>query len=473
MVFSSLYFLLYFLPFFLAIYYLCPPKWRNLVAFIGSCYFYAWGEPEFIILVITSLIIDFYVVHLMHLSEGRQKKLYRSILVLFNVGILVIAKYLNFLIDNLNNVLGIVDIDPINMSPIMLPIGISFIAFQKISYVLDCYQGKSKPLDRFFDYGLYIMFFPQLIAGPIVRFNEIASQLQDRKQNDLIDNKINGLFRFMVGLGKKVLIANVVGGLADEIFAGPTAELGSATLWLGIIAYSFQIYFDFSGYSDMAIGLALMLGFRFPENFNFPYIATSITDFWRRWHITLSRWMRDYLYIPLGGNRVSTPRLYFNLCVVFLISGLWHGAAWTFIFWGAFHGIFLILDRLFLLKWLKKMGKVPAVIITYLIVLIGWLFFRAPNFAFAFEYLIHLFRFDNGQVSIYLENFHYLILILASLFSFWGLTPNAEQWVNRLYFGTTAIGWFLLKSIFILVLGVLCLLEVYASGFNPFIYFQF
>jgi alginate O-acetyltransferase complex protein AlgI len=473
MVFSSIYFLLYFLPVFLVLYYTSPKKGQNLVALLASCFFYAWGEPEFILIVLTSLILDYYLVQMTAVAEGLLKKRLLRITLVLDVGLLVVAKYLNFFVDNVNGIASFFGSSGIAFAEIALPIGISFITFQKISYVLDCYQGRSKPLDSLTDYALYIMLFPQLIAGPIVRFNEIADQLRNRAANETIDDRLTGLFRFIIGLSKKVLIANALGVVVDDIFSQPPDTLNMATAWVGIIAYSFQIYFDFSGYSDMAIGLARMLGFRFPENFNFPYISQSITEFWRRWHITLSSWMRDYLYIPLGGNRVGEHRLYINLTIVFLISGLWHGAAWTFIFWGAFHGLFLILDRLFLLKWLDRMGKIPAVAITYLVVLIGWVFFRAPDFSYAFQYISHLFSFSGSQVAVYTGPRFWFFLLLAVTFSFAAVLNKVERWGNRFFENEYHLGWLSLKSLLCLVLGWLCLAEIFASGFNPFIYFQF
>ena len=470
MVFSSLVFLLYFLPFFLLFYHLAPRNQQNIFALIGSCIFYAWGEPRFIFLVLTSLIFDFYLVQLTALSKGKRRKQLLFLTLFLDVGILVVFKYLNFFVDNINGLFGRTAIE---LAPILLPVGISFITFQKISYVLDCYQGRSKPLDNIIDYALYILLFPQLIAGPIVRFNEIEKQLRDRTQFDTIDSKLSGFFRFIIGLSKKVLIANSLGLVVDQIFNLPVESLNAGTAWLGIIAYSFQIYFDFSGYSDMAIGLAKMMGFRFPENFNFPYIAQNITEFWRRWHITLSNWMRDYLYIPLGGNRVSTYRLYFNLSAVFLISGLWHGAAWTFVFWGAFHGLFLILDRIFLIRFLQGLGKWPSICITYLLVLLGWVFFRAPDFAYAFGFIAQLFSFDSFALQIFTSNSFWLLFTFAALFSFYGSVPAIELWANQFYQNDSKLRPIFAKALLSLALGYFCLLEIYGAAFNPFIYFKF
>lgn len=473
MVFSSIYFLLYFLPVFLVLYFCSPPRWKNTIALLGSCYFYAWGAPKFFFVILLFLILNFYLVKLTELSVGQLRKRLLILNVSLNVGLLLIAKYLNFFVENVNTVLSKLEIGGIQMAAIILPIGISFITFQMLSYVIDCYQKKTKPLDNLFDFGLYILLFPQLIAGPIVRFNEVASQLIDRSQNETVDNKLRGLFRFITGLTKKVLIANALGLVVDEVFSMPPEEINTGLAWIGIVAYSFQIYFDFSGYSDMAIGIALMLGFKFPENFNFPYSAKSITEFWRRWHITLSNWMKDYLYIPLGGNRVSERRLYLNLWIVFLISGFWHGAAWTFIFWGAWHGLFLVLERLFLKNVLEKTGRIPAIIITYFIVLIGWVFFRSESFIYAFQYLKQMFIFDFSSSSIYIEPKFWVIFWIALLLVLSGTIKWVEQHASQWYRNINHLGLVSIKGLTILIFAWMCMANIFASDFNPFIYFKF
>jgi len=354
MVFSSSLFLLYFLPVFLIVYYFLDWKYKNLFTLIASIFFYSWGAPDFIFIVLGSIAIDYYIVNLLAKSSGKKKRIFLSLSVILNIGLLAYFKYANFFIENVNEILGYFGFNHVQWVKVILPIGISFFTFQKLTYSVDVYRKVHTPLKKVTDYALYILMFPQLIAGPIVRFNEIADRIEDRRKFETIDNKLLGFFRFAIGLAKKVLIANVMGAEADRIFAMNADDMTTPIAWIGVIAYAFQIYFDFAGYSDMAIGIGKMIGFSFPENFNNPYISQSISEFWRRWHLTLSRWMKDYLYIPLGGNRVATKRrLYFNLWIVFLISGLWHGAAWTFIIWGAFHGLFLILDRLFLLKFFK------------------------------------------------------------------------------------------------------------------------
>lgn len=473
MVFSSVIFLLYFLPIFLILYFLSPEKWKNGLALLGSCFFYIWGAPEFFFIVVLSIILDFYLVKLFSLSRGKLRKWLMALAVFLNVGILLVAKYLNFFVANLNAVLESIGIDGVAWTAIILPIGISFITFQKLSYVIDCYQQKVKPLDRLSDYALYILLFPQLIAGPIVRYNEVAAQLTDRKENQNINNKVSGLLRFLVGLAKKVLIANTLGEVVDEVFLMDPEGMSSSIAWLGIIAYSFQIYFDFSGYSDMAIGIALMMGFKFPENFNYPYISGSITEFWRRWHMTLGNWMRDYLYIPLGGNRVSSRRMYINLWIVFLISGFWHGAAWTFVFWGAWHGLFLVLDRLFLKDKLKQVGPVPAMLFTYLIVLIGWVFFRSENLSYAAHYLGKMFAFDFSSPGIYLNSQFWFFLFIGMICSFSGIIKQIEKHAISFYQVGAQFRYTFLKATVCLFLTWICMTSIFSSAFNPFIYFKF
>jgi alginate O-acetyltransferase complex protein AlgI len=325
---------------------------------------------------------------------------------------------------------------------------------------------------------MYILMFPHLIAGPIVRFNLVADQIEDRRYNESVENRLNGFFRFVIGLSKKVLIANVLGAEVDRIFALDALSLSSGLAWTGIIAYAFQIYFDFSGYSDMAIGLALLIGFKFPENFNNPYISQSITEFWRRWHMTLGRFMREYLYIPLGGNRVSTARLYFNLWIVFFLSGLWHGAAWNFIAWGAFHGLFLVADRLFLLKFLEKIGKVPAMFFTFFVSLIGWVLFRSANIWYALDYLKTMFSFSGSGQPVEFNQKLIVILCVAVIFSFIGAFKGMEAWQERVLGGMEAwghggMGAWGLRLGFIVLFFLFSLAAVISSGFNPFIYFRF
>ena len=473
MVFSSSLFLLYFLPVFLIVYFLIAREYKNYFALIASIFFYSWGAPDFIFIVFGSIAIDFYIVNLLSKSVGRKKRFLLSLSIILNVGLLAYFKYANFFIENVNELLTNLGSKPLYWVSIALPIGISFFTFQKLTYSVDVYRKAHKPLKKITDYALYILMFPQLIAGPIVRFNEIADQIEDRSANENMNNRLTGFFRFVIGLSKKVLIANVLGEEVDKIFELGAGELTTVTAWAGVFAYAFQIYFDFSGYSDMAIGIGKMIGFKFPENFNNPYISQSITEFWRRWHITLGRWMKDYLYIPLGGNRVSKRRLYFNLWFVFLISGLWHGAAWNFVIWGAFHGLFLVADRLFLLKFYSKIGKIPSIIITFLIVLVGWTIFRAENISHAWIFIQKMFTFDFEGYNFYFDNKFYTIMIFAVFFSFWGAFRGVEKWQDKLFNKEQKFLSLIIMSIVSVIFVLICVSSITSSGFNPFIYFRF
>jgi alginate O-acetyltransferase complex protein AlgI len=472
MVFSSSLFLLYFFPIFLVVYYLLPRIAKNPFALFASIFFYAWGAPDFVFIVLGSILIDYFIVGAMDRSHGKKRGRLLAVSMVLNIGLLLYFKYANFFVDNLNELLDLVGAGSIHWMRVALPIGISFFTFQKITYAVDVYRKVYGPLSRVTDYALYILMFPQLIAGPIVRYNEIAAQLVDRRAHETINNRLTGFFRFVVGLSKKVLIANVLGEHVDEIFALGGDQVNSLTAWCGVIAYSFQIYFDFSGYSDMAIGIGRMIGFRFPENFNNPYISQSITEFWRRWHMTLGRFMKDYLYIPLGGNRVSTGRMYFNLWVVFVISGFWHGAAWNFVIWGIFHGLFLVADRVFLLKTHKAIGKLPSIIITYFIVLISWVFFRAETLPEATEYLQKMFAFTAGE-SYYFDNKFLFMMGIAVFFSFWGGFKAIERWQERLFAEEQKNRAIILMSLFSIIFFIISLAAISSSGFNPFIYFRF
>jgi len=475
MVFSSSIFLIWFLPVFLISYYLVPSKWKNGLALIASVLFYSWGAPKFIFVILGTTLLEFYLVKWMDASKSTlHRRLMLTVAVSINLGLLFYFKYSNFFVENIAAMLKPLGVNGIHWTKLVMPIGISFYTFETVTYVVDVYRRVQAPLTRFWDYQLYIILFPKLIAGPIVRYHEIADQIVDRKAFETWDNRFLGMLRFIIGLAKKVLIANVLGAEVDRIFALGPINITTPVAWLGIIAYSFQIYFDFSGYSDMAIGIAKMIGFTFPENFNNPYISRNITEFWRRWHMTLGRWMRDYLYIPLGGNRVKTKaRLFFNLWVVFLISGLWHGAAWTFILWGAYHGLFLVLDRLFLKGFTDKIGKIPSVILTYIITLIGWVLFRSNNVQQAWLYVKKMFSFDGGFPAWRFDAQFWVILLIGAFFAFFGVIRGTEEWQDRQlkvpYSGRKA----LVAGLIAVFLLVYCMASITTSGFNPFIYFRF
>ena len=473
MVFSSSLFLLCFFPVFLLIYFVIDKKYRNLFALLASIFFYAWGAPKFIFVVLGSIYVDYYLVGWIYTSSGKKKRILTGLSIALNIGLLLYYKYANFFIENVNSLLDSIGIEEVSWAGVALPIGISFFTFQKLTYTVDVYRKVHAPLKRVSDYALYILMFPQLIAGPIVRFNEIADQIEDRSENENLDNRLTGFFRFAIGLAKKVLIANVLGEQVDWIFSMGGDDLTTPLAWIGVIAYAFQIYYDFSGYSDMAIGIGRMIGFDFPENFNNPYISKNISEFWRRWHITLGRFMKDYLYIPLGGNRISIPRMYLNLWMVFLISGLWHGAAWNFVIWGAFHGLFLVLDRLFLLKFYNKIGKIPSIIITFIITLIGWVLFRAQNLGYAWMFIKKMFTSDMEGVTISFDSRFYTILAFAVFFAFWGGFKNIEKWQERLYAKDQKNRRIILMVIISVLLVIISVSAVTSQGFNPFIYFRF
>ena len=472
MVFSSTLFLAYFLPIFIALYLLAPSKSRNFVALLGSTFFYAWGAPLFVFVVYASLLLDFWLVK--QIAKPSRSKWFVAASVALNIGLLGYFKYANFFVDNFNSILSAFGVESMAWTAVILPIGISFFTFQKLSYTLDVYKGKHAPLEEFGDYALYIILFPQLIAGPIVRFNEIADQLVDRSAHETVDDRLLGFFRFSIGLAKKVLVANVVGQVADTAFAMDPEGLSFSWAWTGILAYTMQIYFDFSGYSDMAIGLGRMMGFVFPENFNNPYISSSITEFWRRWHMTLSRWMKDYLYLPLGGNRKGVSRTYFNLWTVFLLSGLWHGASWNFIIWGAYHGLFLVLERLFLNKFYTKIGRIPSMIITFIVAVFGWVVFRAETLDSALSYYGSMLSIGDGIHVPHVSQEFKVTMLFALIVSFVAAIPAIEKWQHNLVVNEKASGLVIsLKSIVAVLIFGFTLSMLSASGFNPFIYFRF
>ncbi len=471
MVFSSIIFLLYFLPVFLLVYFFIDKRYKNAVILIGSIFFYAWGAPKFIFVILFTTLLDFYLVGWMdRMTNEKHRKLLLCISITVNLGLLVYFKYSNFFIENVNSALSVFGGGKIHWTKLVLPIGISFYTFETITYVVDVYRRVHKPLTKFWDYQLYIILFPKLIAGPIIRYHELADQIAERKET--MDDRLTGFYRFVFGLAKKVLIANQMGAVADEIFGLNYANMDTVTAWVGCLAYTFQIYFDFSGYSDMAIGIAKMMGFKFPENFNNPYISQSITEFWRRWHMTLGSWMKNYLYIPLGGNKVSKGRLYFNLWLVFLASGLWHGASWSFVFWGAFHGFFLVIERAFFGNVLLKIGKLPSILITFLIVNIGWVFFRVERIKDAFLYIKRMFAFDLNKHNSFDPEF-WPYFFLAVFFSFFAISSYGKKLQNAVYYNAYSNTKHSIIWLVTIILFGLSISSITSSGFNPFIYFRF
>ena len=475
MVFSSNIFLLYFLPVFLLFYFVCPRRFRNYVILLFSIVFYAYGGPEFILILLGSTTATYFLVKAMCRTEKlRTKKWLCAIAIVLNLGLLVYFKYANFLVDNVNALLSLFHANGINLSKIVLPIGISFFTFQSITYVLDTYRGQVKPMDKLTDYIVYIMMFPQLIAGPIVKYGDVEQQLRHRESPP--DECLHGFYRFVIGLSKKVLIADVIAVRADACFGGDLATLDMGTAWIGSLAYTMQLYFDFSGYSDMAIGLGRIMGFKFPENFNNPYTSRSITEFWRRWHMTLGNFIMNYLYIPLGGNRKGKGRTYLNLWICFLLSGLWHGAAWTFVLWGAFHGFFIVLEKMFKVKRDQRsaFGGVLLTLLTFLIVNFGWVLFRAETVSQAFDYYraMFSFNFDGFSWAAAGKQF-YTMLIVAVVFSFLTLFPFGRKIEQAVFYRKYGTGGHIVAWIVAMLMLFFCVAAMNATGFSPFIYFRF
>lgn len=470
MVFSSNIFLLYFLPVFLLFYFVCPRRFRNYVVLLFSIVFYAYGGPDFILILLGSTTATYFLVKAMVKAE-KGRKLLCAIAIVINLGLLVYFKYANFLVDNVNAILSLFHINGVNLSKIVLPIGISFFTFQSITYVLDTYRKQVKPMDKLTDYIVYIMMFPQLIAGPIVKYGDVEQQLRHRESPP--SDCLQGFYRFIIGLSKKVLIADVIAVQADAYFGSNLAMLDSGTAWIGSLAYTMQLYFDFSGYSDMAIGLGRIMGFKFPENFNNPYTSKSITEFWRRWHMTLGAFIMNYLYIPLGGNRKGKGRTYLNLWICFLLSGLWHGASWNFVLWGAFHGFFIVVEKIFKNRNMKVERGWLSVVLTFLIVNIGWVLFRADNISHAFEYYKAMFSFNFSGFSFDAGRQFYTILIIAVVFSFLTLFPFGKKIERAVFYEDYGVAGHVVAWLVSLMLLFLCVSALNATGFSPFIYFRF
>jgi len=468
MVFSSSIFLFFFLPLVIIGHYLLREKYRVYFLLFASLFFYAWGEPRYVLVMLLSIAIN-YTFGILIDKAFANKSLAKTLLVLsiaLNLGILFYFKYLDFSLSAINGIFY----TGYEYKDIIMPIGISFFTFQGMSYVIDLYWRKVDVQKNPAKLAFFISFFPQLIAGPIVRYIDIRDQIDRRAVS--ADNFAAGARRFVIGLAKKVIIANNVGEVVDLIFALPVSETAHATAWLGVICYSFQIYFDFSGYSDMAIGLGKIFGFRFLENFNYPYISKTVTEFWRRWHISLSSWFRDYVYIPLGGNRKGN--VYVNLILVFALTGFWHGADFQFLVWGLWHGLFLLIERLFRMREVQDKKFVPLrYALTMMVVLIGWVFFRSPGLPHALNYLGLMFGLVQPEsvgftVSYYLGPKLIFMLCLAAFAS----TPALKLFYNFLknWGGVVAKQTI---SVLVLVLLFVCMVFVTASSYNPFIYFRF
>jgi len=466
MVFSSLLFLFIYFPIVLLVYYSSPIKWRNVILLLFNIVFYSWGEPIYILLMMVSIGID-YLLGLM-LEKNRENTRKSKLIVIssigFNIGLLIFFKYTDFIIENLSHIRGLEQLEPLGLA---LPIGISFYTFQKLSYIIDVYRQESKPQKNFVTFATFVTLFPQLIAGPIIQYRDLDSQLEKREYK--IEVFASGVTIFVVGLGKKVLLANNIGILWEVYQATNLQELSVVGAWIGALAFTFQIYFDFSGYSDMAIGIGRMLGFEFKPNFNYPYCARSITEFWRRWHISLSSWFRDYVYIPLGGNRKGKSRWLFNILLVWMATGLWHGASWNFLLWGFYYGILLIVEKVFLTKWLEKIPRVFSHFYTMFLVIIGWIIFAMEDIRMGLAYLGKMFGL--GETSFiqevdlyYLRN--YMIMLILVIF---GSLPLGKIVIKKMpekqKFIVTVVG-----MLFILFLSTGYLVD---STYNPFLYFRF
>ncbi len=470
MVFSSLLFLFRFLPLVLIVYFIVPKNLKNFVLFLFSLVFYAWGEPVYVLLMLFSTVLDYtcgyFTGHYIDAGEKNKAKIFVGISAVINLGLLCFFKYSDFLITNINHLLG----TGIHSPHLALPIGISFYTFQTMSYTIDIYRKEAKVQKNIISFGAYVALFPQLIAGPIVRYQTIADQLNKRIHTP---EKFNyGIKRFMTGLGKKVLLANNIGLVWTQISSYAADELSTLSAWIGILAYTFQIYFDFSGYSDMAIGLGEMFGFKFLENFNYPYMSKSITDFWRRWHISLGTWFKEYVYIPLGGNRKGIRRQIINICVVWFLTGLWHGAAWNFILWGVYFGFFLILEKTFLLKVLEKVPRFVGRVYTMLLVVFGWAIFAYPDMHLKMGYFKAMFGMGQAglvdHTAIYLLVSNLVLLLILCI----GSTDFPAKLCRKILEKRETTGM-VCECIFILVVFLLSVAYLVDASFNPFLYFRF
>lgn len=473
MVFSSLLFLFRFLPIVLALYFIAPKKIRNLILFLASLVFYAWGEPVYVTIMLFSTVVDY--VHGMltdyFLRQGKIKKarLMVASSVTINLLLLCTFKYADFIISNINGLLG----TNITLLQLSLPIGISFYTFQTMSYTIDVYRGEAPVQKNIISFGAYVALFPQLIAGPIVQYKTIAAQLNDRREN--FDDFASGVKRFVAGMAKKVLLANNIGLLWEQMSSRNFDELTVLSAWLGALAFTFQIYFDFSGYSDMAIGLGRMFGFKFNENFNYPYESRSITEFWRRWHISLGTWFKEYVYIPLGGNRTGKFKQVRNIFIVWALTGIWHGASWNFLVWGLYYGVILMIEKMFLLKVLERLPSVMRRIYTLVIVVFGWVIFAFDSIGSGVSYMKAMINgYGSGLYdtdSLYLVTTYAILLIILVICS----THLVKKCYCRMMdiFGSREILKTVVTNAAILVLLVVSVAYLVDASYNPFLYFRF
>ena len=478
MVFSSNEFLFFYLPLSLILYFITPLKWRNAVLFIVSAVFYAWEKPIYLLIMLFVIVVNYAFGHLISASgeNERERKRFLVLGVAINLLVLGFFKYADFLLENLSRIPFLSFIEPMGIS---LPIGISFYTFQSMSYIIDVYRGTSPAQRKFANFGAYVSMFPQLIAGPIVRYSDVDKELDHRKYS--ISESADGARRFVIGLAKKVLLADTAGAMWEQIKDVPKNEASVLLLWFGIILYTFQIYFDFSGYSDMAIGLGKILGFHFPENFNYPYISRSITEFWRRWHITLSTWFKEYVYIPLGGNKKGTGRLVLNLLIVWLLTGLWHGASWNFVLWGFYYFALLVIEKLFLSKWLDRLPSAIAHVYALFFIVIGWLIFYFKPSAGGFDELISYFGGMLGFSGLPFINveFGYTFVRNFLLFAIlcFACTPYPKELFLKIK-GNLAtenkkLIWTVAFDVILVLVFLLCIVYISSSEYRPNIYYEF
>ena len=466
MLFSSLTFIFIFLPIILIIYYLSKDKYKNYILLLFSLIFYSWGEPKYIILMLLSIIVNYFFAIFIDKSDKKIKRLILILSIGFNIGLLFLFKYLGFFTNNISSIFNL-NMPIINIE---LPIGISFYTFQILSYVVDVYRKDVKVQKNIFTLGTYIALFPQLIAGPIVRYSTVEKELKTRKHS--LEKFCNGLRRFIIGLGKKVIIANNVALIADTIFNSAISNnYNGFVLIIATLAYTMQIYFDFSGYSDMAIGLGKMFGFEFLENFNYPYISRSITDFWRRWHMSLSSFFRDYVYIPLGGNRVNKLKWIRNILIVWSLTGLWHGAEWNFVIWGIYFAIILLIEKLFLQKTLNKLPKIVGWLYAFILINIGWIIFRAESIELLTYIFKNIFILDTSTLYDFLAaNYnlvnYFIFIILGFVLSF-PIYRKIDVKLEKNNF------YLFFKDIFLILILIFCICTLISNSYNPFIYFRF
>ncbi|MCH5205493.1 MAG: MBOAT family protein [Oscillospiraceae bacterium] len=497
MVFSSLTFLLAFLTVTLVLYYISPKKLKNVIILISGLLFYAWGEPIYVLAMILSTFIDYTAGRIMHRFDDKPavRRVCLIVSIVMNLGLLGIFKYSNFLIGSFNDWFGLEVTNPFvtaynalfgkltgNIESLPLPIGISFFTFQSMSYTIDLYRRKIKVQKNAASFMAFVTLFPQIVAGPIVRYEDVQNEIDDRV---ITESMIaGGISRFITGLGKKVLIADNIGMLWTEVKAMEYTQLSAATAWLGILAFTFQIYFDFSGYSDMAIGLGKMMGFNFPENFNYPYMSKSISEFWRRWHMTLGEWFKSYVYFPLGGSKKGKARTIINLLIVWTITGIWHGAAWNFMFWGAYFGILIVLEKLFLGKWLEKIPKFFSWLYTFVLVVIGWVLFDAVaagtlRFGEVFTqtgtYIAAMFGANGAFADKFAINafVNYGIIFAVAIF---GCTDSLKIIIEKIKAKTSQMPWSLIQYGYPIAQGAVMLASIAfitTSSYHPFLYFNF